>query len=132
MNHGSGAHGTGLQCYEKRATGEPVVAQRRGRRAQGNDFSVGGGVQVAEDAILAASDDCSPLHNNCANRHLARLGGKAGFGESELHEINARHSTLSRLRPLQIPQITKIENRDTLPTQEAGEPEIICDDQGIT
>src|SRR5271166_6259363 len=38
VNHGSGAHGAGLERHVERATGESIVAQRRSCRAQYDDL----------------------------------------------------------------------------------------------
>ncbi len=53
VNHGSGAHGAGLQRDIKRAAGEPVIAIGAGSLAQGDDFRVGGWVAVADHASSA-------------------------------------------------------------------------------
>ena len=48
VNHGSGAHGAGFERDVERAAREPIVAERRGRRAQGDDFRVGCGIDIAQ------------------------------------------------------------------------------------
>ena len=91
MNHGPGAHGTGLKGYEKRAAVEAVVAQSSSGSAQCHDFGVGCRVQIAQDAILTARNDRALAYDHRANRHLARLCGQAGFGKCGIHGFEVCH-----------------------------------------
>src|ERR1035441_4240489 len=87
VNHGSGAHGAGLKRDIKSAAEETVVAESSGGGAHGNDFSVGSGVEIAKDAVLAGGYDFSVVEHDGADGHFAGFGGKAGLGECGLHGV---------------------------------------------
>ena len=61
VEDGSGAHGTGFQGDVEGAAAllgeDAVVGERLAGGAEGYDLGVGGGVGVAEDAVVAAADD---------------------------------------------------------------------------
>ncbi len=66
MDHGAGAHGTGLQGDVENAAGEPVVAGAGGGVAQGLDLGVGSRVVAADGPVPALADDLTAAHHHRA------------------------------------------------------------------
>jgi hypothetical protein len=87
MDHGSGTHCAGLKLDVKRAAREAIVAKRRGRCAQSDNFGVGRGVNVAQDAILAAGDNCALVDDDSADGNFAGFASKTSFGQRGLHRF---------------------------------------------
>jgi hypothetical protein len=94
VEDGSGAHGAGFEGdVESAATffcKEAIVFERETGGAEGYDLGVGGGVAVAEDAVVAAGDDLSGGgDDDCAYWDFACGLGGLGFGYcgAEIGEI---------------------------------------------
>jgi len=87
QDNGSGAHGAGLESDVKSGAAKAVVVEKASTLADHDDFSVGGGIVVANGAIAGASEDRSIMNEEGPDRNLARLGGSARLGKSELHEM---------------------------------------------
>ncbi len=85
--HGSGAHGAGLQRDKKRAAVEAVVAKSARGLAQGNDFGVGCRVTGADDGILPARDHLASANNDSADGHFTGRSSFARLGECGLHRF---------------------------------------------
>ena len=96
VDDGSGAHGAGLERGVEGAVFEAVVAEVQAGFAEGYDFGVGGGVVVAEDAVLASADDDVVVDDDCAYGDFAAGFGGLGFGDggSEVGEVGG-HSEFS-------------------------------------
>ena len=76
VNHGSGAHGARFERDVEMAIGEPVVAERAGRLAQGDDLGVSRGIDVSQYTILPRGNDLILEDDDSANRHLSRIRGE--------------------------------------------------------
>jgi len=85
VEDGAGAHGAGFEGDVEGAAGgvlrQAVVGEVARGLAQGDDLGVGGGVVVAEDAVLAAGDDLVLVDDDRADGDLAGEFGGAGFGD---------------------------------------------------
>jgi hypothetical protein len=81
VEDGSGAHGAGFEGDVEGAVVEAVVFKSEAGLAEGYDFGVGGGVAVAEDAVLASADDLVLVDYDCAYRDLAVGFGGLGLGD---------------------------------------------------
>ena len=55
--------------------------------AEGDDLGVGGGVVVAQDAVLAAGDDLAVEGEDGADGDFAVTLGGAGFGDAGVEEV---------------------------------------------
>src|ERR1019366_10023935 len=84
VNHGSGAHGAGLQRDIKSAILEAVGAHGGSGGAHRHDFSVGSGVEIAKDAVLAGGYDFSAVEDDGTDGYLTGFCGEAGLGECGL------------------------------------------------
>ena len=75
VEDGAGAHGAGLERDVEGAAGvllrEAVVGEVARGVAEGDDLGVGGGVVVAQDAVLAAGDDLVLIDDDGADGDLA-------------------------------------------------------------
>ena len=91
VEDGSGAHGAGFEGDVEGAVVEAVVFECEAGGAEGYDFGVGGGVAVAEDAVLASAYDLIFVDDDCAYGNFACGFGGVGFGDGELHEIDVWH-----------------------------------------
>lgn len=88
----TGAHGARLKGHDERATAEPVVAQVLRCSAHGNDLSVCRRITVANDAIVAASDDLAIEQDHCAHGNFTVSRGGVRLGDSGLHGIQIGHN----------------------------------------
>ena len=91
MQHGTAAHGAGLQGDEQFAAVQPVVAQHLGRRTQGLDFGMRRGVVAVDRCVAAGGDGHAVLQHHRPHRHLARSRSQAGLGQGELHGVFVGH-----------------------------------------
>jgi hypothetical protein len=101
VDHGAGAHGAGFEGDIEAAVEEAVVADGGGGGAEGDHLGVGGGVAVAEDAILAAREDFAVADDDGADGDFAGVGGGAGFSEGLAHKFfvgGAGHGVRPALR----------------------------------
>ena len=57
VQDGAGAHGAGLERAEERAVEQAVVGECDAGGAEGDDLGVGGGVVVAQNAVVGAGED---------------------------------------------------------------------------
>jgi hypothetical protein len=93
VEDGSGAHGAGFEGDIEGAAlsgggEEAIVRERLSGCAEGNDLGVGGGVVVAEDAVVAGGEDLAGgRDDDCADWDLAGGLGRAGGGEGECHVV---------------------------------------------
>ena len=81
VKDGSGTHGAGLERGVKGAAFEAVVGEVTACFAEGDDLGVGGGVGVAENAVLASADDLSCMNDDCTYRNFSCGFGGMGFGD---------------------------------------------------
>jgi hypothetical protein len=91
VDHGSGAHGAGLEGDEEGAAVEAMVAEGLAGGAEGDDFGVGGGIVVAHDAILGADEDLVALDDDGADGYFAGLTRGDGFIEGALEIFKIGH-----------------------------------------
>lgn len=85
VDHGSGAHGAGLNRGKHHATGQAVVPEPRRGLAQSYDLGVRRWVMVAQVAVLALAQDLSVLDDYGAHRHLPGFGGGSRLFHGEFH-----------------------------------------------
>ena len=76
------------------AVEQAIVFEGAAGLAEGDDLGVGGGVVVAEDAVLAAGDDFATMDDDGADGDFAGGFGGAGFGDggAEVGEIVSQYS----------------------------------------
>ena len=86
VQHGSGAHRTGLECHVQRAAVEPVVAQGLGRSAQRDDLGVRARVVQRHRLVEAAGDHPPFAHHDRSDRNLARGAGHARLLQGQPHQ----------------------------------------------
>ncbi len=88
LDNGAGAHAAGLDGDVENGTGEAVVAEQAGGCAKDEDFSVGGGVVVADCTVVRTCENLAVVDEHSADGHFA--GGNCGarFSERLLHELN--------------------------------------------
>jgi len=89
VEDGAGAHGAGFEGDVEGAAfvvfvAEAIVFQGAAGLAEGYDLGVGGGVVIAEDAVLAADDDLAAMDDDCADGDFSPALGGAGFGDGGL------------------------------------------------
>jgi len=87
VEDGSGAHGAGFECHVKGAIFDAVVGEVAAGFAEGDYFGVGGGIGVAEDAVLASADDFPLMNNDCADRDFAGGLGSLRFGDGSAEMV---------------------------------------------
>jgi len=97
IEDGSGTHGARLERGVEGAVFEAVVAEMEAGFAESYDLGVGGGVGVAEDSVLAATDDLVIVDDDCADRDFSVGFGGLGFGDrgSEVDEVGG-HSLIGK------------------------------------
>jgi hypothetical protein len=61
------------------------MADHLGRRADGEQFRVGGGVAVDFAAVVRLRDHLPIAHGDRTNRHVTVFGGAAGFVQRQVH-----------------------------------------------
>jgi hypothetical protein len=88
LDHGAGAHTTGLDGDVESGVGEAVVAEQVGGFAENDDFGVGGGVAIADRAVAGTGEDLGVVDEDGADGDFAGLGSGARFGERFLHELD--------------------------------------------
>ena len=86
VQHGTTAHGAGLQRDKQLTTVQPVVAQHLRGRTQRNDFGMGGGVVAGEGGVAAGGDDHAVLHHHRAHRHFTRSCSRVGQRQRLCHK----------------------------------------------
>src|ERR1700722_15107278 len=87
MDHGSGAHGAGLKRDVEGAAVETIIAKDTGGFTNGDDFCVGRGIDVAQDAILAARNDCASMNDDRANGNFAGFSRQSRLGQRGLYRF---------------------------------------------
>ena len=87
MQHGTAAHGAGLQRHIQRAALKPVIAQSPSRFAQGQHLGMGRWVLGRERAVMTAAYDLPVLDDHSPHRHLATGGGAARLLQRLVHEV---------------------------------------------
>ena len=85
LDHGSRAHGAGLDCDVRSGIVQPVISQFPGRRAQGQNLRVRGGITIRDGAISRSGDNTVSEHDDASNGHFAILGRCARYGKRRLH-----------------------------------------------
>jgi hypothetical protein len=105
MEDGAGTHGAGFEGDVEGAAlvifvEQAVVFEGAAGLAEGYDFGVGGGVVVAENAVLAAGDDFAAVDDDGADGDFAGEFGGAGFGYggAEVGEVVSHHAEFFHLR----------------------------------
>lgn len=79
MEDGGGAHRARLQGDVEIAAEKPVVAEAEAGLTESDNLGVGGGVGVADDAVLAFSQDAVVMNDDAAHGDLAGLLRLAGL-----------------------------------------------------
>ena len=89
VEDGAGAHGAGFEGDVEGAAlvfafliDQAIVGEGAGGVAESDDLCVGGGVVIAQDTVLAASDDLAVVDDDGADGDFARALGGAGFGDA--------------------------------------------------
>ena len=82
----AGAHRARLERDIKIALNEPLGAERRACRPDGNQLGMRGGVMVGERAIAGTRDNGAIVHDDAADRDLATAAGRARFLQRDVHE----------------------------------------------
>ncbi len=90
LNEGAGAHAARLDGDVESGTCEAVIANTARGFAKDDDFSVGGGVIVADGTVAGACQDLAAVDEDGADRYLPGRGRGVGFGQGFLHELNVR------------------------------------------
>ena len=85
MGDGACAHGAWLQRHPQLALRQPFVAEQRSRRADRQDFRMGGGIAQGAGVVVRPGDNPAVMHENRANRHFSGLDGKPRFFKRGLH-----------------------------------------------
>jgi hypothetical protein len=94
VEDGSCAHGAGFEgdvegtAFFAVAGGEAVVLQGLASLAEGDYFCVGGGIVVAEDAVVAAGYDRVLIDDDGSDGDLACGFGGLSLGYGVLHRVN--------------------------------------------
>jgi hypothetical protein len=89
----SGTHGTGFERGVEGAVFEAIVRERATCFAEGDNLSVGGGVAVAEDPVLASADDFVFVNYDCAHGYFAVGFGGLGFGYGGAEIVEVGHAS---------------------------------------
>lgn len=97
VDHGSGAHGARFYGHEEVAVFQAVIADCGSGFAQGDDFSMRGGIRVGEIAIKSAAYDLAFIHHNGPDRNLSDFKRSLGSPQGLLHPkfIGFRASAIS-------------------------------------
>jgi hypothetical protein len=97
VEDGSGAHGTGFEGGVEGAVFEAVVSEDAAGFAKGDDLGVGGGIAVAEDPVLASTDNFVFVDDDCAYRDFAIGFGVVCFGDgsAQIGEVSG-HSLIGK------------------------------------
>ena len=92
----AGAHNAGLQGDKQSQALKPIVLRCGGRRAQGEDFGVGGGIAHADRGVASLGDDPSTdrIQDHRANWRLTLGGRGLRLGQGDVHggEVMVGHS----------------------------------------
>lgn len=91
VENGSGAHGARFERDDERASGESVVVQVVRGVAHGDDFGVGRGIVVADDAVVASADDFAIKKNDGSYGHFAFCFCGVRFGDGFVHGFDIGH-----------------------------------------
>ena len=73
-----------------RPGGQAIVGEGAAACAESDDLGVGGGVVIAQDAVLAAGDDLAVEGDDGADGDFAVALGGAGFGDAGAEEVEVR------------------------------------------
>jgi len=88
LDYCASAHAARLDGDVERGIGETIVAEEARGFAKDDDFSVGGGVVVANGAVAGAGEDFAAVRENGADGHFAGDGRRTRFFESSVHELD--------------------------------------------
>ena len=89
---GAGAHRARLEGDHQGAAGEPPLAAGSGGRAEGDDLGVAGGVGVGLADVAAAGDhSAGGVHDDRADRYVARRQGRTRLVEGGEHRLPPGH-----------------------------------------
>jgi hypothetical protein len=87
VEHGSHAHGTGLQRRIERRRAQPIVALHLRSGTQRNDFRMRGRVVTRNRPIPALTDHLIVENQQSPDRHLAIIGSTLRKNERASHEV---------------------------------------------
>ncbi len=87
VQHGTAAHGAGLEGDEQFAVVEPVVSQRLRCRPQRLHLGVRGRVVPAPRGVVAGADHPALMHHHRTHRHLTQRRTQPGLRQRQPHEI---------------------------------------------
>jgi hypothetical protein len=73
VNHGTSAHGARFNCNKQLAVSQAMVADRRARLAQGENFRMGGGIVIEDVAIVTSAYDLAVADNDRADGNFSRF-----------------------------------------------------------
>ena len=84
---GSGAHRAGLQRHHQGQPGQAIIAEPRGRFAQGENLGVGGGIAAADRGVAGLGHHLARrwIDHHRADRRFTGLGGGLRAGEGDAH-----------------------------------------------
>ena len=88
----AGAHGAGFEGDVEGGAAQAVVGECLSRCAQGEDFSVGGGVVVGDGAVMRGSDDFAFDDDKRADGDFAEGFGLRGLGDGEADVVFVVHT----------------------------------------
>lgn len=88
----AGAHGAGFEGDVEGGVAQAVVGECLSRCAQGEDFSVGGGVVVGDGAVMRGSDDFAFDDDERADGDFAEDFGLRGLGDGEADVVFVVHT----------------------------------------
>ena len=101
VQHGTNAHGAGLQGDIQHTLIEPVIAQCLGCGAQGHHFGVGARVVAADGRVTALPDHPPLVHHHRTYRHFTRRPGQTGLRQCQAHGVFVSHADLGLASPCQ-------------------------------
>jgi hypothetical protein len=87
LDDGAGAHGAGLEGDIESGVNKAVVAENACGFAQDDDFSVRGGIIVANGAIAGAREVRIIVNQHSADGDFTGHGGSASLLQSKAHEM---------------------------------------------
>lgn len=93
----AGAHGAGFEGDVEGRAAQSVVGKGSPRRAQGEDFGVGGGIMVGDGAVVRGGDNLAARNNQRADGDFAEGFGLRGLGDGEVDVVCVVHVRRGRL-----------------------------------
>ena len=98
MADGAGAHGAGLKRHCQNQAGQTIVANRPGRRAQGQDFRMARRIMGGDRLVVSGCEDgaADRIKHHRADGRLALRGRGARLSQGRLHELDVVHACAPR------------------------------------